>query len=309
MIVPMNAPPVYHNAPVRLIRFGPQGYRLTVDTDYWVKVWDGEMLLSTLDLYSSGAKMYTVKRISDALFHPTEPFFFIAAADTLLAYDARTCQQLWACQPRSGFGVTLRQSLLRLNWAANGELLVTLDNGTIARVNPENGNYLWWQDDIVPHVFCSELGSSILIGTDHWTVSRVDLLEERLLSQFPLRERAFGFDADLATGRVAVRGLDHIDIWDVQLESHLGRAPSPTGSPVIAFIGSDLIATTSTTGLDLWSCAGSHVAHLSTASPANCLALHPEGHIWAGCQDGTIQRWGLEHWSPLAGTLLSPARS
>lgn len=274
--------------PVHLVRCGPEGRVLTIDTAFQARLEQpGEVPLQA-DLYAKEPQTM-FRRVPDALFHPTEPYLFIASDESLVAYDARTMSEMWRVLPRGEHSTTLRHCVIQLAWHGSGDLLALTDTGSFCVISPRNGSYSTWSASEVPSVFGSALGSSQVLGTDRFNIVHLDVRERRVLGRIPLFERAFGFDACVETRFVAARGLDRVSIWDVDAQACIGQFDSPTGAPTVRLLPDNMVAVGGVSGVEVFTYEGDFVALLKTESPVNCLESGPE--LYAGCQDGRVYSW------------------
>lgn len=282
-------------SPVQSLAFThDMGLMATGDTERLVKVWYQGNVIYELNLASTQDKIRPTERIRGLVFSPTGDTLYVACGDTVKAYSMTNGEVRWMFRPARSFGFLI-VSPIALSVSPAGELAVATDAGRLSLWTPAGAMRSHWWDNDGPRQLAF-LDEERIVGCDSFSLCTWKIGMSRKLTRKRLNERIYGFTAAPIAGRVCLRSIHSVDIWDVDSDTLVASHPVPFGPPLIAttadgkeiFIG----GTTEITSISLED--GATQSFKIEGASVRALALQPDDKaLVAGCSDGSLRIWDL----------------
>ena len=264
------------------------------DTRRVVRVWYRGDLIHEINLSSKQDKVRPTERIRGLAFSPAGDTLYTACGDTLRAISMTTGETRWLHRPPRSFGFLI-VSPICLAVSSMGEIAMATDAGRISLWTAEGGmRSQWWDNDSPRQI--AFLGDDRIVGTDSFSVCvwRMDM--SRKLSRKRLPERVYGFAAAPKVGRICLRTIHDVEVWDMTSDVLVARYPVPYGAPLVSispdgetlFLGGTSEILMAKVGDD-----STKTIEIRGAA-VRSLAVQPDGAaVVAGCSDGSLRTWDL----------------
>ena len=280
-----------HEAPVRLVKPGPEGILVTADTDMTLCLWRGRELADKRDLRSVDQRRRPIDRIRDVAFSLDGRTLYLACGARLVATATATGEELWDYRAPE-FIPFLLSSPMDAIVEPSGTLVVPFDNGTFERISPEGKRLLRKRDNDSPN-WIAAVGTDAFIGCDGYHVCRWRLHDGVKLAKERPFDHAFDFAYSDKAGAAIVRDASEVVLFEPDGPSLPHRIPVRPGtphvaassdSPRLAYIDGDEAVVLSTEGGP-----GARVA--GGEPPLVSLSFGHGGSFITGHADGGVRIW------------------
>lgn len=220
--------------PVQTLAFSPDN-RILVggDTVRNLTAWDleGNVVWQT-DLRSDQAKVRPIERIRSLAFSRDAKTLYVASGDKLRGIDAEDGRTIWHYEaPRAfAFLIISPNSVAVLG---NGNLVCSLENGTIGIWSPDGKRLKMWHDNDGPR-FLGVLPDGLrMAGSDRYTVCIWDLVTSAKIAKMRPAERVYAFAVNPVSPTIAVRTLGAIELWNVDDQERTAHIEIEPSNPVL----------------------------------------------------------------------------
>jgi WD40 repeat protein len=281
-----------HDAPVRLIVFGPNDLMFTGDVEMQCVIWhDGEPAVK-LDKKSVSPRHRPHDRLRAAAFSNDGKTLFLACGSRLLAIDTASGRELWSHRATEWwpFMISVAQSMAVDN---EGCLVVSFDNGSFERWSPALRRIYRRKDHDAPYWLTLDIEAGKIVGCDAYHICTWNLADGSKQSRIKLEDHAYSFAYSPRSGLAAVRDAGTVAVWNLFGTEAGERLSVPPGPPLIAFSPDGRVFAyqcgpeVRILGLDersrraVWNEESRHVS----------LAFDAEGALWTGHADGSVKCW------------------
>ncbi|MBS1714822.1 MAG: hypothetical protein JST30_10850 [Armatimonadetes bacterium] len=280
-----------HNAPVRLVRPGPQGLTVTGDTEMGLCLWQGRELVDRRDLRSIDPRRRPIDRIRSAAFSHDGRHLYLACGSRLVATKTATGEELWDYKAPEFIPFQL-SSPMDVVVEPSGTLVVPFDNGTFERISPEGKRLLRKRDNDSPNWIAS-MGTDAMIGCDGYHVCRWRLQDGVKIAKSRPFDHAFDFAYSDSSGAAIVRDASEVVLFEPDgpsLPYRIGVRPgaphvaASPDTPRLAFVDGNEAVVVSTRDE-----ATARVA--ADEPPLVSLAFGSRGDFYTGHADGGVRVW------------------
>lgn len=288
---------VAHDAPVKIVRFSPDGKLMaTGDTQIQVRIWrDGELRVE-IDPRSRLEKVRSIERIRGMEFSPDGKQIYISASDSLHAYDTEDGKLLWEHSPPRflGFLIVSPQAVAV---SSAGVVAASFDYGSFATFTPDGQRLLLKHDNYAPRLMGFSPHGKALVGADGFNLCVWDSETGERVHRWRLEQRVFAMAVSKSEPLVATRELHTLTIWDIDRFEKICELPAGRGLPLLAFSPTQrVLATGERNRIRLMNLECKKVRDFD-AEDATVLSVSftPDGkQIVAGCSDHRVRFWAIE---------------
>jgi hypothetical protein len=280
----------------------------TADVTMRLRVYANDEILWERDLGSPDDRRRSIQRIRSATFSEDASRLYVAAGDTLAAFDAMSGEPLWEYVPPPTFGflvtspTAVSSTGTGLHQPSAGidmqeaQVAGTFDNAMIGVWSADGELRAMWYDNDAPRRIAFLQDGRTLLGTDSFSLCVWDVVERKRLCKRRLTDRVYGFASSPALPYAATRTLHSLQLWDLANDRVGATVPVGVGLPVMAFHPTlPLLAFGERHGVSVADFDGNIVAtrEVHTASVMS-VAFHPQGDdVYLGCSDDSIRRWSF----------------
>jgi WD40 repeat protein len=282
-------------APVQSLAFTRDMSLMAVgDTQRNLRIWYRGQVIHDINLSSSYDKVKPTERIRSLAFSPNGDTLYVACGDKIRAYSMTTGEPRWEYQPARSFGFLII-SPIALAVSPLGDLAVATDAGKISLWTSEGAMRAhWWDNDSPRHL--AFLDEERIVGGDSFSLCTWKMDRSRKVTRRRLAERNYGFAIAPGVGRVCLRSIHSVAIWDMFTDVLVGNYPVPFGPPLVAITpdGKKLFYG----GVNEILCSSVDTGEMSyfhvDGASVRSLAMQPDGKaVVAGCSDGSVRYWDI----------------
>jgi len=275
----------------------------TSDVDMNLVVRRGNVEAFAGNFGSTSDKIRPTERVRGLAFSPNAEYLYVAAGDQVIALHTDSWGTEWSYEAPRSFGFLII-SPIALDVAANGDVAVAFDNGSIVVWDGHGVKKATIRDNDSPRWLHFVADGNKIVGTDSFSLCGWDIQNRKQKLKIRLAGRAFGLCVDRPGTVAATRTLQNIVLWDLIEKDIVSVIPVGPGIPVLALHPHrKWLAFGERNRVRIVDFAGAPVDTFDLdVTSALSLAFTPSGdELLVGCTEQNLVRLTLHHEADLEG--------